>query len=261
MDLSSFSDLSDHKKYIIASVVNVKKGFRKVGRIEVSSEKALEEWNDICSLMRLETFKDIEEDNGDLVLFYSKNRDDLLNAVDLHKNDEDYIDPNKTLAHFYGYPNCCADHFSKNLEVVINHGDRELKFRTLKKESPGVYNVKMNNFWGAEFVQHHVCSFKCKKSLEIAKKKAKILKAVDRDFYKKLIDMRNVCIIYNEQNKKKIVIEDGFRVASQGVILDKDGFRVASQGATLDKEKAKDFLNGQLRFKFKSDKFRVYVFK
>lgn len=255
MNKDDFRKLSDSKKPRIASVVSVAKGFRKVGRIEVCSEEKLKEWKDICLSMgfKVETNREIEKESGVLLLFYSKNSDYLDRVVNLHKNFADYESVNQKLADFYGYPKCCADHFIDNIEVIIEHGDDELKFRTLENEDSGVYDVRMNNFSGGEFAAHQVCSFRCEKSFEIAKRNSEILKNIDSNFHKKVIDYHTVCIICNRENGKRTLIHNGFIYDGEVISIDVNN---RSRTKTF-----KEVLDGKSKFSFRDEKFGVYLFK
>lgn len=187
----------------LLQVLTVKEGFRSLGRLESADD--IEFWERYSDSLGLKTFR-YSVGNGDL-LFVFKDGLSMEEVIRQHfEAGSGYGINNRFLGKLYGYPECCIDHFNENAEIMLESRDDELKLKTISESKTRYISPYVNNFIGG-FISHLVCSYQCKRSLEIGERNAELIRSYSEDFHREAMNMVRGCLVLADE--RGTFIENG----------------------------------------------------
>ena len=246
-----FDDWVDIKRY--EEFLNICKGYNLVVIPDVLFIDSKKDKNDVVGGKNITTTFaegrrfDKNAKHGRVHVFVSKSKDIAIQAKkfgwysvvtnkrSINKPFVDHLRFGKAL----GFPDCCIDFFSKyNNWHLYSHPYETFKnTQIIKDKATGSYycnNFLMDN---AYFFIHHIpCSYRCKNTIELAKKVEEKIDEVEPDYVKKTIEiLKKPLLVFGERN---FIIFDG---KIEGSWLDYSNCQYISNPARP--EEAVDFLD------------------
>ncbi|MGM0439079.1 MAG: DUF483 domain-containing protein [Patescibacteria group bacterium] len=190
--LKENNELINHNYFrFLLQIITVQEEIRKLGRLETN----LYRWKKVLKKMDLVVF---EKDN---FLYFAKEKE-IIKKVKSILNGKQFLKQNKELGYLFGYPNCCINHFIKNIDLMIEEKNFTLKRKTISKHSQNNFPWQMNNFTKFSLTLHHNCSYNCQKSLDLAKKYSHLMKSFNQEIFEKAKSESIGVVIISKENKR-----------------------------------------------------------
>lgn len=176
----------------LLQIRTVEEDLRELGRLEVFPSRSKQ----LLEQLGLKTCF-----CGDYLLF-SKKEKTIKEAKESLNSSENSEWTNRKLGNLFGYPDCCIEHFNKNIDLMIAEEDLRLKIKTISKHTSGKISWLLNNFTYFSFTIHHNCSYNCEKSIEKAKKYSHLINKFSKKTHKKAEEKSKGVLVVDEVGNK-----------------------------------------------------------
>lgn len=210
----------------LLAILTVKDNLRKGGRLELPNKKRVIYYTNILNQMEIKSrvipVKYKENKNKfvtSFLVYFAKNIGVMekliyLNHVCVNLKQDNFEKINTLIGTIYGYPDCCIKMFLNNQYSVMKNDDLEIMLNALRNSGANVFPVYTNRFSPYSPILHLPHSFKCRKSVILAKKNLSALKKYSKSLYEESVVKLNSCVIVY---KKKVLMVDDFSVRNNYV--------------------------------------------
>lgn len=200
----------DYFRFVL-QILTVQEELRKLGRLETD---LVNRWQRVLNQIDLVTYK-----KGEFVYFAKKKK--IITRVKELLNEDRSLKLNKDLGNLFGYPNCCIEHFIKNIDLMIKEEDFLLRKKTITQHSQNNFSWLMNNFTDFPLILHNNCAYNCQKSINLAKKHSQLIKSFNKDIHKK-IKSENIGVLVIDERKEKHSFFTNFNLVNKKIVVEDD---------------------------------------
>ena len=131
---------------------------------------------------------------GSFMVHIGRNKEKLLYAREVDLNGDDHA-----FGHALGIPECCVKAFVLNsTEASVNQNDFTLFALRENYFEPDPWSINCAQYFGYGLVSHFPCSVNCKKTSEMSKSSASLLRDVAPNLALDFIKYQGYCYIYTE---------------------------------------------------------------